>query len=94
MYPFFTIPTTKFLKFEYICREVREYEAHISRTIQQILIIFFFKMNMWIKNYIHINDKSLSILNMYQSINSPIIPLRNIGHPQESSTALCSSRRS
>jgi hypothetical protein len=28
-----------------------------------------------------------------QSINSPIIPLRNIGRPQKSSTALYSSRR-
>ena len=27
-----------------------------------------------------------------QSINSPIILLRNIGHPQDSSTALCSWR--
>jgi hypothetical protein len=30
---------------------------------------------------------------LHQSINSPIIPLRNIGRPQESSTALYSSRR-
>jgi len=32
-------------------------------------------------------------LHNIQSINSPIIPLRNIGHPQDSSTALYSWRR-
>jgi len=33
------------------------------------------------------------ITQQYRSINSPIIPLQNIGHPQESSTALYSWRR-
>jgi hypothetical protein len=36
----------------------------------------------------------LLLLLLLHTINHPISPLRNIGHPQESSTVLCSLRRS
>jgi len=39
------------------------------------------------------NRKFCSSFNFNQSTNSLIIPLQNIGHPQGSSTALCSWRR-
>lgn len=43
--PVFHYSQNKCLMSEYICRRLREYEAHVPRTTKPILMIFFFRMN-------------------------------------------------
>ena len=58
------------------------FSGTVGGQVRQVLLYY-----VWIRILTYIFDEVIN-----QSINSPIIPLRNIGHPQESSTELYSWR--